>query len=166
MNLSCIFTLSSISLDFSWYVWAASVTYFKVDLPETCSMLWNVDFPVFALPQAPVQACCFLSCRAIWVGLSKWFGTVIQPAAWKCLIASSFTAVHENRGIASHAETAGPFCSSSKKNRALQKNSALVGGRAFLENLAFELSFLVGSFLVYSKFNSVSTALGRLCSMK
>lgn len=132
-------------------------------------MLWNVDFPVSAPPKAPVQSRAggFFFRRPIWVGLLKWLGTWWHSLLHeKCLIAGSFTALHENQGVPGHAQTAGPFCSSSKKNQTLWKNSAPVGGRAFLENSAFEFSFLKGSFLMYSEFNSVSTALSRLCSMK
>lgn len=60
------------------------VFFFKVVLPETCSMLRNVVFPVSAPPNAALQsqAGFFLFCfaifffhRAIWVGLPKWLGT-------------------------------------------------------------------------------------------
>ena len=132
-----------------------------------CSGMWISQF----LPhlKAPVQSRAggfFFFC---WVGLPEWLGT---PTLWhsllpaKCLIADSFTTLHENPWVPGRTQTAGPFCSSSKKNQALWRNLAPMGGRAFLENLAFEFSFLKGSFLTYSNFNSVSTALGRLCSMK
>lgn len=60
----------------------------------------------------------------------------------------------------------GLFVAPPRRTKLFGKIQLRWGGRAFLENLAFQFSFLKGDFLMYSKFNSVSTALGRLCSMK
>lgn len=147
------------------------VFFFKVVLPETCSMLRNVVFPVSAPPNAALQsqAGFFLFCfaifffhRAIWVGLPKWLGTPWHSLLCeKRIIAMGFAALHENHGVPGYFQTAGPFCSYSK-NQTHLKNSALVGGKAALENFGF----FQGSFFIYSKFNSMSMALGRLCSTK
>lgn len=134
-----------------------------------CSGMWFSQFlPHLMLLCNPKQVF-FLFCfaifffhRAIWVGLPKWLGTPWHSLlSEKHLIAMGFAALHENHGVPGYFQTDGPFCSYSK-NQTHLKNSALVGGKAALENFGF----FQGSFFIYSKFNSMSMALGRLCSTK
>jgi len=138
----------------------------EVDLRETCSVLWNVVLPVSAPPNAALQSqaglfCWFCFHRAIWVGLPSGYALHDIPTVWMERNSQQLCALHENQGVSGHFQTAGPFCSCSK-NEALWKNSVVVGGRAFLEVLGFEFSFLQIRFLVCSKFNSMSVVLQSL----
>lgn len=137
----------------------------KVDLQETCSVLWNVVFPVSAPPNAALQSQAGLFCfhRAIWVGLPSGYVLHDIPIVWVEYNSQQLCVLHENRGVSGHFQTARPFCSCSK-NESLWKNSLLVGGRAFLEVLAFVFSFLQRRFLKYSKLNPMRVVLQSLYS--